>query len=114
MCRLVPFMEPDKAARAAALCERSVAQSPADVVPGIRPSALAALIPRGRPGRSGRGTSMKQFSYLRDSRTQHVSRRTIERLVPLIGDRMPPWTLTVIDENWRFSPLVSVQVNRYV
>ena len=109
LIRLVPFMEPDKAATAARLLQRAFTQSTADVVPGITPAELLALIPLGRSGRNGKGTSRIAFNFLADARTKHVSRRTLERAAALPGVHLPEWLQTVLRDNLRFSPVAEVQ-----
>jgi hypothetical protein len=108
LLRLVPFMEPDKATRALGVVERRFSQSPWDIVPGITPRELAGMLPKGRPGPGGRGTSMVRFSFLRDPRTRHLSRRTLERVAALPTVWLPSWLEQVLDENWHFSPIVRI------
>jgi len=107
--RLVPFMEPDKAASAARLLTRTFAQSTADVVPGITPPELLALIPKGRSGHAGMGTTRGEFNFLADPRTKQVSRRTVERVAALPNVILPEWLQTVLRDNLRFSPVTEVK-----
>ena len=107
--RLVPFMEPDKAASAARLLTRTFAQSTADVVPGITPRELLALIPKGRSGHNGKGTSRGEFNFLADPRTKQVSRRTLERVAALSGVVLPEWLQIILRDNLRFSPVTEVK-----
>ena len=109
LARQVPFMEPDKAASAARLMARTFAQSTADVVPGITPAELLALIPPGRSGRNGRGTSRGEFNFLADLRTKQVSRRTLERVAAYPGVVLPEWLQLVLRDNLRFSPVAEVK-----
>ena len=106
---LVPFMEPDKADCAARLMARTFAQSTADVVPGIAPQELLALIPTGRSGRNGKGTSRGEFNFLADPRTRQVSRRTLERVASYPGVILPEWLQAVLRDNLRFSPVMEVE-----
>ena len=80
LVREVPFLEPDKAARATELWQRVFSGNDgADMIPGLDPRALYELLPKGRSGRSGKGSGFaKQFRFLCDPRTRHVSRRTLE------------------------------------
>ncbi len=98
--RLVPFMEPDKAASAARLLTRTFAQSTADVVPGLTGRALQALIPAGR--------ARAEFYFLADPRTKQVSRRTLERVAARPGVVLPEWLQSVLRDNLRFSPVTEV------
>lgn len=107
--REVEFLEPDKAARAAMLLERVVAQSNADLVPIVTGPELYALIPRGRPGRNGRGTSRAKFAFLTDPRTGYVSRRTVERVADSYpGVQLPTDVRRVLDERLHFSPVSAI------
>jgi intein/homing endonuclease len=108
MASLVPFLEPDKAARAAEYLRRDCKPGTADVVPGITGRELFELIPLGRHG-TGQGRSWRnEFSCLRDPRTQQVTRRTLERASTLPGVELPAWLRQVIDGNLHFSPVESV------
>lgn len=106
---LVPFMEPDKAASAARLLTRTFAQSTADVVPGIAPPQLLALIPKGRSGHAGKGTTRGEFNFLADPRTKQVSRRTLERVAALPSVVLPEWLQIILRDNLRFSPVTEVK-----
>ena len=107
--RLVPFMEPDKAASAARLLTRTFAQSTADVVPGITPRELLALVPLGKSGHNGKGTSRGEFNFLADPRTKQVSRRTLERVAAHPGVVLSEWLQIVLRDNLRFSPVTEVK-----
>ncbi|TDD51605.1 hypothetical protein E1263_29940 [Kribbella antibiotica] len=110
VCRLVPFLEPDKAARASEFLERVyTGVSAADVIPGLSGRELYNLIPRGRSGRNGRGTGRQQFAYLMDARTRHVSRASALRLRGIDGVELPSWLESVLDESVHFAPLISIQ-----
>jgi ribonucleoside-diphosphate reductase alpha chain len=105
MASLVPFLEPAKTARATELLSRHYAAAgTADVVPGIAGRDLYQMIPleSGRDnGRSWRNT----FTFLLDDRTQHVTRRTLERVSTIPGVKLPDWLQQVIDGNLHFSPV---------
>ncbi|GAB3952990.1 hypothetical protein GCM10029976_092270 [Kribbella albertanoniae] len=114
LCRLVPFLEPDKAARASKFVERVyTGMSAADVIPGISGRELYQLIPRGRSGRNGRGTGRQQFAYLMDARTRHVSRASVVRLREVNGVELPEWLESVLDESVHFAPLISIETRDY-
>jgi adenosylcobalamin-dependent ribonucleoside-diphosphate reductase len=107
MVSLVPFLEPDKAARAAKFLCLDYATGTADVVPGITGRELFEMIPLA----SGRGNGRSwrnQFTSLRDPRTQHITRRTLERVSTLPGVELPGWLREVIEGNLHFSPVDSV------
>ena len=107
LCMLVPFLEPDKAERASRLFGRSVRRhNTADVVP-VSPAALHALLPVGKPGRGSEGRIRSDFGFLLDSRTTHVSRRTLER-VAAAGARLPSWLQMILDDDLHLSPVVAV------
>ncbi|HLY66238.1 MAG TPA: LAGLIDADG family homing endonuclease, partial [Chloroflexota bacterium] len=107
MVSLVPFLEPGKAARAAEFLRLDYASGTADVVPGITGRELFEMIPLA----SGRGNGRSwrnEFTCLRDPRTQHVTRRTVERVSTLPGVELPGWLRQVIEGNLHFSPVDSV------
>jgi ribonucleotide reductase alpha subunit len=108
MASLVPFLEPDKAARAAEYLRRDCAAGTADVVPGITGRELYDLIPLGRPGEDHGRSWRAGFGCLRDTRTQQVTRRILERVSTLPGVELPAWLRQVIDGNLHFSPVESV------
>ena len=105
---LVPFLEPDKATRAAALQARVFTgrRRTSDVVPGISPYELYRLLPEGKSGRNGHGYRT-EFSYLCDPRTLHVSRLSLERVASVPGVVLPAWLRTVLDAGLHFSPVES-------
>jgi hypothetical protein len=107
LVELVPFAEPDKAAAAATLSARRFAQSTADVVPGLSGRSLYELIPCGKSGRNGY-RSRTAFSFLVDPRTQHVSRRTLERVAAVPGVTLPLWLQQVLADDLHFSPVASI------
>ena len=104
MASLVPFLEPDKAARAAQFLRSDYSTGTADVVPGISGRELYELIPLA-VGRGNGGSWRNQFTYLLDPRTQHVTRRTLERVSTLPGVELPRWLRQVIEGNLHFSPV---------
>jgi intein/homing endonuclease len=107
LLELISFPESHKSERAMALAGASFAQSTADVVPGIAGRDLYALLPHGRSGRNGAGTSVRRgFSYLNDSRTQHVSWETLRKLSDVI--ELPEWLDAIVNRNLHFSPVESV------
>jgi len=108
LARLVPFMEPSKAAVAAELDARTFSgrHNGADVVPGISGADLYHLLPEGRSGRNGHGVRA-EFGFLLDQRTRSASRATLERVASVPGVVLPPWLRTVLDDNLHFSPVES-------
>ena len=98
---MLPFLEPKKAALAAAL--QSLGRHPdrnaADVVPGLSPYELYRLLPRG---------ARSDFSYLCDPRAMCVSRRSLERVAAVPGVHLPQWVRAVLEDNLHFSPVESV------
>ncbi|HEX2026561.1 MAG TPA: LAGLIDADG family homing endonuclease [Nitriliruptorales bacterium] len=107
LLRLFPFLEPDKRARAEQLLVADPSQSTADVVPGITPRELYELIPAARSNRVG-DRDRSDFAFLCDPRTQHVSRRTLERVSVIPGVELPDWLLTVLTDDLHFSPVTKV------
>jgi ribonucleoside-diphosphate reductase alpha chain len=107
---LVPFLEPDKAARASGLTKvvYSGSHRTSDVVPSISPRELYELIPKGRSGRNGAGTGRStEFGFLCDERTRHVTRRALERVAAIPGVVLPEWLQTVLRDNLHFSPVTA-------
>ena len=107
LCGLVPFIEPDKAERMAALQAIATGQSTADVIPGLAGRELHALIPRSKSGRNGTRVRTP-FSYLLDPRTKAVSRRLLERVAAVPGVELPPHLSAILRDNLHFSPVVAV------
>jgi hypothetical protein len=108
---LVPFLEPDKAARAAELAAKNTSRrhNTADVVPGITPRDLYELLPKAL-GRGGAGMGVRsEFGFLCDERTRHVSRRSLERVAAVPGAALPEWLQVVLRDNLHFSPVESVR-----
>jgi ribonucleoside-diphosphate reductase alpha chain len=109
LCALVPFVEPDKADRAAELCARTFApnHNTADVVPGIAPRDLYELLPRGERNLHGQ-LIRTEFAFLCDPRTKQVSRRTLERVWWVPGVTMPDWLDRIVRDDLHFSPVESI------
>jgi ribonucleoside-diphosphate reductase alpha chain len=107
MASLVPFLEPDKAARAAEFLTKDYGAGTSDVVPGITGRELYEMIPLAEGRKNGRSWR-SEFTFLRDPRTSQVTRRTLERVSTLPGVELPAWLRQVIDGNLHFSPVDSV------
>jgi ribonucleoside-diphosphate reductase alpha chain len=108
MASLVPFLEPDKRARAAEfIAKHHSAASTADVVPGVTGPELYEMIPV-TSGKDNGQSWRREFTFLLDSRTKQVSRRTVERISTLPGIKLPDWLRQVIDGNLHFSPVEHV------
>ncbi len=106
MVELVAFPETAKAARAAAFGQ-TFAQSTADVVPGISGAELYAMLPIGRSGRNGAGTSVRRhFTYLIDHRTKNVSWDSLRRVSEEV--ELPDWLDEIVNRNLHFSPVETV------
>jgi intein/homing endonuclease len=105
----VPFLEPDKAARAADYLQQRYGNGTSDIVPGITGRELFDLLPEGVSGVTGGFDLRKLFGFLRDPRTRHVTRDTVERLASLPGLELPAWLRQVIDGNLHFSPVASIE-----
>jgi intein/homing endonuclease len=108
MVSLVPFLEPEKAARAAEYLRRDCSAGTADVVPGVTGRELYELIPLGVRGVDHGRSWRIEFTFLLDPRTQQVTRRTLERVSTLPGVDLPAWLRQVIDGNLHFSVVESV------
>jgi hypothetical protein len=109
LVRLVPFMEPDKAAAAKRLLASEVdaRRNGADVVPLVHGSVLYANIPKGCSGRSGSGSGVAlRWRSLSDKRTVWPSRHIVQRIAEA-GYRLPPDVQRVLDDRLHFSPVVS-------
>lgn len=108
MSRLVPFLEPDKAARAHQYQQATIVRSGAsDVVPGISGKNLYDSIPPGRSGRNGRGTGRQRFRSLCDGRTRHLSRTSIEGAIAA-GASAPDWLVDLLATDIRFAPVTAI------
>jgi adenosylcobalamin-dependent ribonucleoside-diphosphate reductase len=107
---MLEFVEPHKALKAEEVGSREFSQSPWDIVPGISGHELYGLLPRGKAGRSGKGSgSSRAFSYLKDTRTQNVSRTSLERVATIEDVELPEWLDVVLQRNLHFSPVVSLE-----
>src|SRR4051812_6568935 len=99
LVRLVPFLEPDKAAAAQRLIDtpRDQRRNGADVVPLVHGSVLYEEIPRGWSGRGGGGTGVSlKWRCLVDKRTVWPSRHIVQRIAEA-GYRLPPDVQRVLD-----------------
>jgi ribonucleoside-diphosphate reductase alpha chain len=108
MVSLVPFLEPDKAARAAEYLGMNFKSGTADVVPGISGRELYQLIPPGQQGKDHMLSWRAAFTFLLDPRTQQVTRSTLERVSTLPGVELPGWLRQIIDGNLHFSPVAAI------
>jgi hypothetical protein len=104
MASLVPFLEPDKAARAAKFLHLDYSAGTADVVPGVTGRELYEMIPLAS-GRDNGQSWRNRFTYLNDPRTQHITRRTLERVSTLPGVELPGWLRQIVEGNLHFSPV---------
>ncbi len=107
---MLNLVESHKARRAEEIGSRDLSNNPWDVIPGISGRELYSRLPRGRSGRSGRGSGhSRAFSHLKDVRTQNVSRTSLERVATVEGVELPEWLGVVLERNLHFSPVVSVE-----
>jgi hypothetical protein len=104
LCRMVPFMEPDKQQRALAYLAKSYGPGAADVIPGLEGSRLYAMVPAGKGGKNG-GDGRKALRHLRDPRTTRVTRASVIRAAAL-GAEIPEWLQSVITRNIHFAPVL--------
>jgi adenosylcobalamin-dependent ribonucleoside-diphosphate reductase len=106
---LLRFPEAHKATRAAALQGLIVGGGTADLVPGISGRELYELVPKGRSGRSGRGTGTShRFRHLLDARTSQVSRGSLEEVATVPEVDLPNWLEVVLERNLHFSPVAEI------
>ena len=71
---------------------------PVDVVPGITGSQLYDLLPRDRSGRFEKGSGhSRTFSHLKDPRTRHVSRASVEKVATVDDVELPQWLDIVLE-----------------
>lgn len=106
LCRLVPFLEPDKADRASAYVTEHLGPGNADVIPGVVGRDLYDLIPRGRGGLNG-GGGRQRFRHLRDPRTTRVCRSSV-KCAREAGATLPEWLDRLLDSPIRFAPATGV------
>ncbi|HET6687436.1 MAG TPA: LAGLIDADG family homing endonuclease, partial [Jiangellaceae bacterium] len=109
MAALVPFLEPDKAARAALYLSQDYGSGTADVVPGITGRELYDFIPAGKPARHGVRSWRSAFTFLTDPRIKHVTRDTLERVSTLPGVELPAWLRQVLNADLHFSVVESIE-----
>ncbi len=110
LVELVPFPESHKQARAAILGTITTAQSTADIIPGLSGRELYELVPVGRSGRNGRGTSLRPtYRHLVDPRTKNVSWETVARLSDETNVELPEWLETIVSKKLHFSPVDLVE-----
>ena len=109
MVELAPFLEAHKsaAAKRMAASVTKTTHNTADVVPGITPAELYALVPYRRCNELG-VLLRTEFNFLADRRTKHVSRETVERVARIEGVLLPEWLHQVLDDKLHFSPVESV------
>jgi len=106
---MIGFVEEHKQRAADAIATRTFTQSTADIVPGITGAELYDLIPMGRGGRGGAGTSVRsRHRHLVDPRTRRVSRESLMRVAQLPGVELPDWLDEILERNLHFSPVASV------
>ncbi|WP_261819302.1 LAGLIDADG family homing endonuclease [Nocardioides sp. OK12] len=106
---LAPFLEPDKAIRAAAYRRVRYRTKETDVVPGAHGPTLYRLLAAGTSGRYGRGSGRQRFRHLLDPRTARVSRSSV-MAVRDAGGELPSWLTTILDQQIRFAPVTSITV----
>jgi len=109
MVDLVPFLETHKSAAATRMASsvKRTNHNTADIVPGITPAELYALVPYRR--RNELGVLLRtEFNFLADRRIHYVSRETVERVARIDGVTLPEWLHQVLDDNLHFSPVASV------
>ncbi len=109
MVELAPFLEAHKGVAATRMASgvTETTHNTADVVPGISPAELYALVPYRRRNEFGVLLRTK-FNFLADRRTKHVSRETVERVARIEGVVLPEWLQQVVDDRLYFSPVQSV------
>ncbi len=109
MVELAPFLEAHKSAAAARMATgvTPTHHNTADVVPGITPAELYALVPY--RSRNDFGVLLRtEFKFLADRRTRLVNRETIQRVARIDGVVLPEWLQQVLDDDLHFSPVESV------
>lgn len=111
MVRLVPFLEPDKNARAGQYLARCYRTDANDLVPGISGPELYDLVPPGRSGARGRGTGRQALRHLLDPRTARVSRASLLK-AQAAGAVLPDWLTQVLETQTRFVEVVGAIPSR--
>jgi hypothetical protein len=106
LCRLVPFLEPDKASRASAYVAEHLGAGTADVIPGVVGRELYDMVPTGKGGPSGGGGRQK-LRHLRYPRTTRVCRSSV-RHAQEAGAVLPEWLDGLVSSPVKFSPVVDV------
>jgi hypothetical protein len=106
LCRMVRFLEPDKAARADAYVAATIGRGGDDVIPGVSGRELYDLVPKGQSGRKGNGSGRQALRYLCDARTARVCRSSVKRAREA-GATLPDWLDELVDSPIRFSPVVA-------
>lgn len=112
LCRIVPFLEPDKADRAKDYVAATIGAGTADVMPGVVGRELYDLVPKGKGGPNG-GRGRQRLTHLRDPRTTRVCRTSVRR-ARAAGAILPAWLDELLDSPVRFSPVVDVLQNSYL
>jgi hypothetical protein len=108
MLDLVPFLEPDKADRAAAASGRTIRNdSTSDVCPFISGRQLHDAIPASKNGRNGHSYRY-QFRHLLDPRTKYPTMQTLARVAVIPGVRLPEAAYDVLLNRLHFSPVASI------
>lgn len=105
LCKLVPFLEPDKQARALDYRALTFRSRHSDVIPGISGPQLYALVPRGVNGRNGKGTGRQALNHLNDPRSTHVTRASVIRAKNR-GANLPGWLDEALTTDIRFVPVI--------
>lgn len=111
LCRLVPFLEPDKEDRARAYLAAVMGPGTADVIPGLEGRKLYDMVPTGKGGRNG-GGGRQRLRYLRDPRTTRVCRSSVRRAREA-GAALPDWLDRLVESTVRFTPVVDVRRNSH-
>jgi len=107
LAQLVPFLEPEKAARAERLPLTRSPHSTSDIVPGVTGRELYDLLPSG--GYPGGLPKSIYWRFLLDARTTRVSRGTLARWADAKGVELPAWLQSVLDDGLHFSPVETVE-----
>lgn len=106
LCRMIPFLEPDKRQRADAYLAKTFGAGAADVIPGLDGPNLYALVPAGQCGQNG-GGGRQALRHLCDPRTTRVTRASVMCAV-VRGAELPAWAQEVMAKNIHFAPVVGL------